>query len=460
MKLLSHFHLMIRELLPKKRLTTNTLRNPLAKIIGILALSPVVVYLMYFLISISTPHPPIIWAYKEDAQYILSALAQAQGAIFGIFFSLNFIIYQIQIQNKGASPKSMREHFRSKMLLFVFSVFSISIILDLILLRYITDYERINIFWIISLSLFALLLLLLYMYDKLLLFFDRSIVEEIRGGIVRRDLSGANLKGEILDGLSLEGVFLVDANLEKASLRNAKLSNAKLNRANLKGADLYGIELKYAKLIDSNMERAELHNANLKGAILDGSNLKNANFDNLDSFWWPPIPNKDLSSAILENASLKLCNLERVHFREAKLKMARLNDSNLKNAFLKEAKMEQAILNGAKLKLADLEGAMLKNAKLIDSDLEEANLSGANLEKANLTGANLRGVKTMVLCFNPESGSYQPPNKTNLNNAILVNADLEGADLRGANLDGINLKEAKNLERALFPEDFDINDHI
>ena len=64
-----------------------------------------------------------IWVYGDNARYILSALCQAQAAIFGIFFTLIFIITQVQVQNKGASPYDMRLMLKSKTLYFIFFVF-------------------------------------------------------------------------------------------------------------------------------------------------------------------------------------------------------------------------------------------------------------------------------------------------------------------------------------------------
>jgi hypothetical protein len=108
-------------------------------------------------------HLGVIWASSEDARYILSALSQAQAAIFGIFFTLNFIIFQTQIGN--VSPASIKRSLHSLKLMFIFIIFIISISADLILLQYIPSSNdlEINIFWPISLSIFAILILIPYM---------------------------------------------------------------------------------------------------------------------------------------------------------------------------------------------------------------------------------------------------------------------------------------------------------
>lgn len=195
--------------------------------------APVAVFLIYQLnewLSVTYQYSPVIISASDDnARYILSALSQAQAAIFGIFFTLNFIMVQIQIQNKAASPYSMKQQLGSWPLVFIFVVFLASITLDLILLRYV-DGAEINILWPLSLSAFAVALLLSYMRMTLLNLFDRSIIEEIRSGQARSDLKGARLVGAFLEEARLVGANLEGANLEGAYLGGTHLEGAYLER--------------------------------------------------------------------------------------------------------------------------------------------------------------------------------------------------------------------------------------
>ena len=83
-------------------------------LVVILLFDPLIGFISH-LVPPSQYHLPIfIWAYGDNARYILSALSQAQAAIFGLFFTLIFIVTQIQIQNKAASPYDVRLQLKTK----------------------------------------------------------------------------------------------------------------------------------------------------------------------------------------------------------------------------------------------------------------------------------------------------------------------------------------------------------
>ncbi|MCJ7443222.1 MAG: pentapeptide repeat-containing protein, partial [Methanotrichaceae archaeon] len=260
--------------------------------------------------------------------YILSALAQVQAAIFGIFFTLSFIITQIQIQNKAASPKSMRGQLRSKMLMLIFGVFTVSITADLTVLQYADDFVQINLFWFLALSVFAVLLLLLYMRNSLMDVFDQSIAEEIRSGQSRMNLAGANLKGEYLRETDLHMKILNGANLQVADLCGANLQYADLRDANLQHASLKGANLQHADLGDANLQYADLKGANLQYADLGDANLQHA----------------DLGDANLQYASLKGANLQAAYLRDANLQGTKLDEKTLDSLF-KTWDLETAIID-------------------------------------------------------------------------------------------------------------------
>jgi hypothetical protein len=223
-----------------------------------------------YLVPPSQYHLPIfIWAYGDNARYILSALSQAQAAIFGLFFTLIFIVTQIQVQNKAASPYDMRKQMKSKNLYFIFLLFIVSITADLVLLRSapFNNDIGINISGVLVLSVVCILLLLQYMGVMILSIFDNSIKEEIRSGNARYNLVGANLDGAQLLKASLEGRDLSLANLMAANLAEANLKNANMMMANLEGTDLLG----------ANLKGAYLEGANLAGTRLDGADLGTPN---------------------------------------------------------------------------------------------------------------------------------------------------------------------------------------
>jgi len=243
-----------------------------------------------------------IWASSEDARYILSALSQAQAAIFGIFFTLNFIIFQTQIGN--VSPDTIKRSLHSSKLMFIFIVFIISISADLILLRYIPtrDDLEINIFWPVSLSIFAVLILVPYMRITLMSLVKDAIVEEVRSGKARYNLEGVDLSDQYLRKINLSGRILQKSNFSKSTLFGANFNDAKLymadlsharlrgadfgeavlGRANLSGADLSSAHLNDASLNGANLSEAKLNWADLTKAYLGGANLIGARFDNAD----------------------------------------------------------------------------------------------------------------------------------------------------------------------------------
>jgi hypothetical protein len=90
-----------------------------------------------------------------------------------------------------------------------------------------------------------------------------------QAGLMRADLSEANLRGAELSR----------ADLSEANLREAELSRADLFRTNLRGAELSRADLRKA-----NLRVAELSRANLREADLRGANLSEANLSRADLF--------------------------------------------------------------------------------------------------------------------------------------------------------------------------------
>lgn len=361
-------------------------------------------------------HLPIVfWANSDNARYILSALSQAQAAIFGIFFTLVFIITQIQVQNKGASPHDTNKQLDSEMLSFIFFIFIVSITVDLLLLRYIDSGEIIgvNIFWPLSLSVFGILLLFLYMKFRIKELFKNALIEEILSGNARYNLHGADLRNAPFSNVSLK----------KRNLRRAHMEGANLNEAHLEGAHLERAHLERSRLGKAHLEEAYLGEANLEGAGLWGAHL---------------------SGAYLNGTFLS---------------RAHLSEAHLNGTFLSGANLEGALLSGA-----DLEGAFLGATNLLKDLLKEnfdTEVLGAYLHEEVL----LQILTEIAYLYNFDDSQEK---EVNLNGAILRGADLEGANLVkavlcGANLKGANLKEA-NLENALVHkahfEDISYDDYL
>ncbi len=97
-----------------------------------------------------------------------------------------------------------------------------------------------------------------------------------RDGVLRADLTGADLAGARLDRANftrarLDGVNLAGARLVEANLTRAGLVGVNLRTARLDGADLTGALLDRANLTDARLEGADLTGAWLDGVDLTGA---------------------------------------------------------------------------------------------------------------------------------------------------------------------------------------------
>lgn len=301
-----------------------------------------------------------LYSSDNNARYILSALCQAQAAIFGIFFTLSLIISQIQVQSRAISPYAMKKMLKSNTLRFIFVTFLISITLDMLLLRYVDQDTNINISLPLILSVFATLLLLLCIYNNLTYVFDDVIQSEIAIGEPRRNLRGADLRNTIMGGTNLSFVDLSGAHLENSNLVQANLSHTTLNKAHLEGARMRAANLNESQLISANFEGADLPEARMGKALIMGANLRNT---------------------ILENARLESANLSASDLTEAKLKGANLRLADLSLVKLTGADMEGAELDGAKLMPIEFDDPFL------DTVLKAKNLD--NAEFVDLLNVNL-----------------------------------------------------------------------
>ncbi|MCE2029004.1 pentapeptide repeat-containing protein [Sessilibacter corallicola] len=280
------------------------------------------------------------------------------------------------------------------------------------------------------------------------------------------NLQGANLQGANLEKANLEGANLEGANLEKANLEGANLEEANLEKANLEKANLEGANLEEANLEKANLEKANLEKANLEGANLEKAKLEGANLEGASLYRANNLrrANKldgaNLTGAHLEGAYLKGAYLDGASLKGAYLNRAYLYGANLEGANLEGANLERANLEGANLKRANLKGSNLKEANLKESNLKGANLSEANLYGANLNRTNLNRANLNRANLNIANLGEANLIRANLKGTTLKGADLEGADLQGADLQGADLFNIKYNKETIFPDRFDIENHM
>lgn len=273
-------------------------KQQILMVIVLFLCSAVIVYSLHYCIRF-TPIRPFIFAEEENARYILSALSQIQAAIIGIVFSLNLVIIQLKFKHNDITPRSLKKDIMPNLLGFIFIVFVISIVFDLVLIKFADKNININIFWALLFAVFVILLLAYFVFERLFDIFNELIINEIiTGKASGMKLSGVEMANVDLSETNLEDADLSTANLEKANLKKAILRNTILNGSNLKYAYLWGADLEYANLREANLKGASLSNTNLKHSDLSDADLEDAN----------------LSGANLEYANLSGANLINIEY--------------------------------------------------------------------------------------------------------------------------------------------------
>jgi uncharacterized protein YjbI with pentapeptide repeats len=177
----------------------------------------------------------------------------------------------------------------------------------------------------------------------------------------------------------------------------------------LPGFDIY----EALKIDDPTKDKWKTHSIDLRGRHLEQSIFDLAN-----------LPNVDLSGAYLEGASLA-----GTQFREALLNGARLQGATLFWTGFQGASLPRAQFQGNDLLFTQLQGASLQEAHL-----EGATLLGVQLMGANLNRAQLQGASFVAVNFSGASLSDAQLQGTFFGNSQVWGVSLEGAQLQGAGL--------------------------
>lgn len=154
------------------------------------------------------------------------------------------------------------------------------------------------------------------------------------------------------------------------------------------------------------------------------------------------------AGADLRQANLKGLNLDGINLNAANLRDADLSDAKLGNADLGEANLWGANLTGAKLnntnmKRADLTWAKLNNATLTKTNLNGAILANTQLIKAVITEATLQWALASGALFNEAHLAWVNCTGTDFTKANFKGANLRYSDLKKANLRESNLLDAQ-----------------
>lgn len=163
--------------------------------------------------------------------------------------------------------------------------------------------------------------------------------------------------------------------LKGRHLEGANFDGAKLGKADLRVAQLQGATLDYAQLQGATLDHAQLQGASLRVAQLQGASLNHTR----------------LEGAVLNGAKLQGASIIFAYLQGAMLALANLQGAALLQAYAEGASLDGAELGGAQLDLARLQGASLNRAQLQGTSFFKAQLQGANLEHAKLQATLLVG---------------------------------------------------------------------
>ncbi|MEV5413934.1 pentapeptide repeat-containing protein [Thermopolyspora sp. NPDC052614] len=185
--------------------------------------------------------------------------------------------------------------------------------------------------------------------------------------------------------------------------------------------------------------------ANVRCADLTG-----AKFDEAD------LSGKDLTGAILRNASFKETELTQAYLEYADLTGADFTDADMTQMRAKHAKARNAVfteayggqadfsnadLTGARFERAEMGQAEFNDATLVDADLTEAELVQLKGREADFTRAKLHDAK-----LGQATLQFAVFRDADLREAEFTQAEMRGAKLNGANVDKASFTQADDLD--------------
>jgi hypothetical protein len=200
--------------------------------------------------------------------------------------------------------------------------------------------------------------------------------------------------------------------------------------------------------------RPDLSGADLSVPVVPGRSLHG--FENVR-------PLVELSGINLENADLKVANLESVALLNARLEGADLRGANLSESMLDESDLSEADLLGANLKSAELIGTTLRNTELSEADLSYSQLSQAVFDGTRLVKTRFMGSSVVNTLFarvdlseakDLETVNHLGPSSIGIDTIYESQGRIPEAFLRGAGVPEPFIANMKALVAAMEPIHF------
>jgi uncharacterized protein YjbI with pentapeptide repeats len=222
---------------------------------------------------------------------------------------------------------------------------------------------------------------------------------------------------------------------------------------------------------DSDLSSIVVENASLRGSGFAGVQLQRAELKAVD---WSRAMLTDCNGAEasfedvrFDEARLIGMNFTRARFRHCSFLRTSLDDSDLSKAVFEDCRFDDTIVTHTRM-----EGARFDRVKgswracdAAGADLHAANLAGLDLDDVKAVGANFSQVDAVKLwCFECDlsaadftGAKLQRASITScaLRGSKFRDADVSGADLGGQDLDGVDLAGAKYDAKTRFPKGFD-----
>lgn len=212
---------------------------------------------------------------------------------------------------------------------------------------------------------------------------------------------------------NFEGALLEDAIFSECVLDDAKFNNSDCSGADFSAAHMNGSQWQNANLTRTDFSKSKLNHSDFTNAILENADFSDttaiyALFNGADMTQLRAAGIGDFSGAQFHNTTLTEANFEGVRllhsdFRNAHMPYCNLEKTNataaiFDGAMLRQARFCQTILDDASLRYCDLFEVTFEGAHIFGTDLSGANAYSsefldAQLDQVQLQGCNLRMTK-------------------------------------------------------------------
>jgi uncharacterized protein YjbI with pentapeptide repeats len=280
--------------------------------------------------------------------------------------------------------------------------------------------------------------------------FSGALLESVDftgSNISKSKFLGSVLAHTVMDGTIAIGTDFSLANLGASTLNNVVFDESIFPLAVLESAILNQVSMRGCDLVGAKLHDAKWNGCDLTEAKLSGQLFNKADLQHT-VFCDAQLQSCNFFECDLSNVEMEGANLSNATFYKTKLVSAKLNNIVAVGAIF----VEETDLTNAQLRKANLSGANLGNICFKSTMLVEANLNGANCTKTDFSQADLRLSTGIGGLFRYANLSFVKAAGANFKDAVLQNADLRGGDFRRSNLFAADLGRVRLSADTRFDE--------